>query len=369
MEKPIPVPLIETLQIDSHSEDGFEIMTPEAARKLSQSAPVDLDETYETQEPSYMEDSSPQKAESPTPSDDTTPTGSDSSAASSQPEAETSAEDLLQPTPPRGGAQEQTVDTSFANTVEDMEAVETDSFKGPSTTTLMKMFTCVRGDYGSCQENAKTITMTAMNKPKQVMDLFYDNNICDTNNEREVYDEKFTTRFIGEMFLGVTILVLQAPQSPENDSYDWKGKSVELRLEPGELGNHETIQPKLSWTIIPGGHSFEEVTTQVSLLKIQSIDTSAGGAHDDDEGIPLTFFSITTDDGQFYVFEAATPQQREHLVAGLQNVIARLSFQLIAGDNSASSELWQSNPTNQGELPSLPSPHQTMNRLTHAMLD
>jgi hypothetical protein len=93
-----------------------------------------------------------------------------------------------------------------------------------------------------------------------------------------------------------------------------------------------------------------------------------------DDDRELCFFTVTTDTGDVHIFEASSPGERDQIVNGLKNVIARLAFHVIAGDTTASSELYNEDAKSKshnapvGDLPSLASPHQNMNRIAHTLL-
>jgi hypothetical protein len=223
-----------------------------------------------------------------------------------------------------------------------------------------------------------------------------------TNNtlrNRPVYlDETSALRFLRRITNnGFVLLYLQPPEDlsdpDENSSSidDWKGRTVTIMIQKGHLStnttrgyvdqhqNEHTAQnrsPKLEWTTVTGGIITEATTTSIDLLNIQSISTN----DDDDIGDEddLCFFTITSEDGDIHVFETATVEERDRIVNGLKTLIARWSYHVIAGEVTATSELFEtsssSNPernVNQSDddLPSLPNPHLTMNCVAHMMLD
>jgi hypothetical protein len=143
----------------------------------------------------------------------------------------------------------------------------------------------------------------------------------------------------------------------------------------------ESVQPRLEWTTVAGGQTFDVSTTSIGLFNILSISTSVGelddSQHDEEAGEDLCFFTITTNQGDVYVFESNSSEERDSIVNGLKNIISRLAFHLIVGDVTATSELYHGestddpgdNPAASGNLPALISPRQTMNRVAHLMLD
>jgi hypothetical protein len=217
-------------------------------------------------------------------------------------------------------------------------------------------------------------------RPFNIMHFFYDP-FCSPQDikdkpKRPYYDERFTLRFLAEMLgKGVSLLYLHPPGTPGNyPPDDWKGRSVIMKIEQGNPeGDSHTIQPKLTWSNMPGGKVSRRFTITMCLLKVLSISTQVEemNGDSDDGSDDMCFFTITTTSGEVHMFEAASSTQKDKIAAGLRNVIARLTFHLIAGDPSASSELYSNDApdVSSGELPPLPSPHQNMNRIAHAMLD
>ena len=274
---------------------------------------------------------------------------------------------------------------------------------------------------------------------QKVMGIFYDRSSSRPQDEktkeehlpkknhlkrRPDYDETFTIRFIRRMTTkGAALLHLQPPGSPGNDSLDWKGRTVTMLLERGMTlsssssstssssgsggatknnNNNNKLQllPRLEWTTIAGGQSFDVSTHSIGLFDILSISTSLKNLEDgeskqndaddndehnaddsEQEDDDLCFFSITATNGDLHVFEANSTEERDSIVNGLKNVISRMAFHLVVGDTTASSELFDFDGNMQkfkagvepssspGDLPSLANPRQTMNRLAHLMLE
>lgn len=195
-------------------------------------------------------------------------------------------------------------------------------------------------------------------------------------NRRPYFNEKFAKLFLQKLMTkGIRVLHLQPPGVSGNDSFDWKGRTVSLMIEPGMPGSDSAIQPKLEWSTLAGGQNFEVDTSSLALLRILSISGSAQEMKEEgDDDRELCFFTVTTDTGDVHIFEASSPGERDQIVNGLKNVIARLAFHVIAGDTTASSELYNEDAKSKshnapvGDLPSLASPHQNMNRIAHTLL-
>ena len=217
------------------------------------------------------------------------------------------------------------------------------------------------------------------------MAMFYDG-VCkpediEENPRRPYFNEEFAQRFVTRMLTnGMSLLYLQPPQTTSNPSDDWKGRTVVMRIIPGSTGTQEAIQPKLQWTTMAGGTASKSFVTSVSLLRIHSVLTATQNlvpedsttADLDDED--LCFVSITSSAGKVFLFEANSVRERDEIANGLRNLIARLSFHLVAGDHKASTELYNDDraiqeETEPGDLPALASPKLNMNRMTHLLLD
>jgi len=215
-------------------------------------------------------------------------------------------------------------------------------------------------------------------KPVNASVMFYDVFCSDVekrdSKRRPYFNEDFTTTFLHEMMTrGISLLYLQAPGTFDNDTLDWRGRSVTMSIEPGDAGDGQAVQPRLHWSTMPGGKETKPQSHSVSLLGMHSISTSVDEMRDDeDDENEMCFFAVTTKNGDVHVFETASVRQRDWVFKGLKNVVARLSFLLIAGDVKVSSELYSNLKPKEsapGELPSLPNPQQNMNRIAHALLD
>jgi hypothetical protein len=153
---------------------------------------------------------------------------------------------------------------------------------------------------------------------------------------------------------------------------DWTGQSMEMYIRPGDCTGVMTRHPKLVWMTASGGYSrlsgtAEVLSFAVGLMDIHSIMDSMDD--DDSEGEDLFFFSITTNSGDVHLFECPTEDERDRIVSGIKNIIARMSFSLVAGDEVVMSELYGGDEEEEGELPSLRTPQQEMATVSHEFLD
>lgn len=164
-----------------------------------------------------------------------------------------------------------------------------------------------------------------------------------------------------------------------------------MTIQQGSCYSNNSAEPKLVWTTLGGGKKEKVARCKIPLMAIQSIATFGESMGDErneikeeevteesngvnlipmEEDEDVCLFSITTSEGDVQVFEASTVRERDLFVAGLKNVIARLSFHVIVGDAGASSELYvEEKDIPPGEMPSIASPVRNMNRIAHAMMD
>jgi hypothetical protein len=207
--------------------------------------------------------------------------------------------------------------------------------------------------------------------------------------QRRVYlDEASAVRFLRRITHNGFVLLYLRPAQPDDvvtdatvPTEDWKGNTVTMMIQKGCIrASHCTAAtdlvdvtiepPRLEWMTVTGGLVTDATTTSINLLDIQSILTNDDDKQEDED---LCFFTITDGAGEVHIFEAATLEERNRIVHGLKTIIARWSFQLIAGDLTATSELYTNHATSSVagdvDLPSLPNPSQTMNRVAHMLID
>jgi hypothetical protein len=168
---------------------------------------------------------------------------------------------------------------------------------------------------------------------------------------------------------GIPLLYHCANTTTKGDG--WTGKSVVMRIRLGNSHGVKLVQPQLQWTAMGGGHA-QVVTEGVDLLDIQNVlDSADGDDIRDDGGLEdMCFFSVTSTTGDVYLFETSSYEERDRVVNGIKNLIARLSFHLAAGNEGVSAELYSEDYGQMsGDLPSLRTPTQSMNIISHAFLD
>ena len=157
---------------------------------------------------------------------------------------------------------------------------------------------------------------------------------------------------------------------------DMLGSSfVNMCIKPGVTRGSKLLEPKLSWTEMKSARSLGEDTISINLLGIHSIKAPQDNGSDEQPNQSESpFFIITTESGDVHVFEAPTMSEQNHIVHGLKNVVAWLSYHLVLGSMASSgselvSDMDEEHGEMSGELPSLRTPVQAMNDLTHSFLD
>eukprot|EP00545_Synedropsis_sp_CCMP1620_P005027 CAMPEP_0119005240 /NCGR_PEP_ID=MMETSP1176-20130426/1606_1 /TAXON_ID=265551 /ORGANISM="Synedropsis recta cf, Strain CCMP1620" /LENGTH=469 /DNA_ID=CAMNT_0006957027 /DNA_START=15 /DNA_END=1424 /DNA_ORIENTATION=- len=203
--------------------------------------------------------------------------------------------------------------------------------------------------------------------------MFYDTLCADPRvkkRKRPYFNEEFAINFIKEATEeGIPMLYHVPPTNPVDN--DWTGQSMEMYIRPGDCNGSVIMHPSLVWGTAAGGYSrLQQVHTfSVGLMDIHAIMDSMDSDADDQDEEGLFFFSVTTNSGEVHLFECPTEDERDRLVAGIKNVIARMSFSLVTGDDVVMAELYGGDEEEEGELPSLRTPHQEMGTVSHEFLD
>jgi hypothetical protein len=170
-------------------------------------------------------------------------------------------------------------------------------------------------------------------------------------------------------------------QPPTEEQQDWIGRSVTMLLRPGICNAETTAPPQLVWSTMGGGMATRVETRSVALLKIHSITNSPtdddddegrddNNGHDDnnDEQERNCFFTLTTNEGEVHVFETIATEESDRLVSGIKNLVARLSAQLISGDEKAFADFYNSSGRGESEEIQF-TPEEAMVRLSHSFFD
>jgi hypothetical protein len=172
---------------------------------------------------------------------------------------------------------------------------------------------------------------------------------------------------------GIPMMYHVPPSNPVDN--DWTGRSMTMYIQPGDCTGPYTTHPKLVWTSDhQGGWSRQtgpEVRTlSVDILDIHAImDTMDDPVGDNADEEDLCFFSITTNSGDVHLFECLSEQERDRVATGIKNVIARMSYSLVAGDNHVVTELYDGDKQDEGDLPPLKTEAQALASISHAFLD
>lgn len=221
---------------------------------------------------------------------------------------------------------------------------------------------------GAPPPNDEEMNERYLNSRSAHRDIVEDNQV-DLPHE-EIYDTEFTLRFLREVSqIGIMLVHIRVPQ--EGD--EMISTLVNMSIKPGLSRGSRLLEPKLCWKEMNSARRASEYEgsplTSISLLGIHSIHTSL--SPDSDDG--TQFFTITTEDGAIHAFEAPTLSERNYIVNGIKNVAAWLSYHLVMGHMASGTELVsdldEEEGEESGELPSLKTPIQAMNDLTHLFLD
>lgn len=163
---------------------------------------------------------------------------------------------------------------------------------------------------------------------------------------------------------GIQLTYFKVPIK-EQDVNKIPSSLVNMTIKPGLSRGSRLLEPKLFWTEVT---STQQEVYSISLLSIHSIHTSLN-PNDDDH---TQFFTITTEQGEVHVFEASTILERHNIVNGIRNVVAWLSYHLVMGNMASGTQLIsnldEENGNQNGELPSLRTPAQAMNEISHSFL-
>jgi len=160
--------------------------------------------------------------------------------------------------------------------------------------------------------------------------------------------------------------------SGNRDDQDMTSSLVNLTIKPGLSRGSRLLEPRLYWSEVNNNTNASSSARQeysISLLSIHSIHTSLNRGDDDQ----TQFFTITTERGDVHAFEASSIMERHHIVNGIRNIVAWLSYHLVMGNMASGTELVSDldevHGDQSGELPSLRTPSQAMGVLSHSFLD
>lgn len=126
-----------------------------------------------------------------------------------------------------------------------------------------------------------------------------------------------------------------------DDDDDWIGRTVNLNFKPGVCTARRIVGPSVQWTTMGGGKDVKVGTESMGLFEIGAIavsniqnDLDPISSQQYEEELDC-FFSITSKQGDVYLFEAISAEESQRIVSGIKNISFRLSSQVIAGDSKA----------------------------------
>ena len=86
----------------------------------------------------------------------------------------------------------------------------------------------------------------------------------------------------------------------------------------------------------------EEEEEEASVSDVSENEDSSEEEDDDEEKEELQcHFTMTTNDGGIYIFEALSSNESRRLVHGMKNICARMSKQMISGDDRLLAEFYE----------------------------
>mmetsp|Transcript_7725 Transcript_7725/g.8840 ORF Transcript_7725/g.8840 Transcript_7725/m.8840 type:complete len:683 (+) Transcript_7725:379-2427(+) len=187
----------------------------------------------------------------------------------------------------------------------------------------------------------------------------------------ELYDSAFTLEFLRDAStVGIWLTFFDTPTEETDNDASFDSILVNMTVKPGVSRGSRMLEPKLYWAGMDDDSSNSTKNKEycISLLGIDSICTSLDAENDETQ-----YFTITSDEGVVFVFEAPTVSEKYNIVNGIKNVVAWLSYHLVMGNMASGTQLVSNLDEEQGdqigELPSLKTPTQAMNELSHSFLD
>lgn len=127
-----------------------------------------------------------------------------------------------------------------------------------------------------------------------------------------------------------------------DDDDDWIGRTVNFNFKPGVCTSKKIVGPAIQWTFFGGGKGVNGTeTVSIDLFDIDAItvsnirnDLDPINSEEYEDELDC-FFSITSKQGDVYMFEALSPEESHRIVSGIKNISFRMSSQVIAGDSKA----------------------------------
>lgn len=155
--------------------------------------------------------------------------------------------------------------------------------------------------------------------------------------------------------VGFTLIYHKAAEDDE-----WIGRTVNMIFRPGVCSADNMEQPVVEWNTLVGGKSNEVETKTLKLLSIDAVTPSGEGLKTEKLPVPAKpptekdvsmsmcslslsafeeegldcFFTVTSSDGEVYLFEALNVDECHRVVAGIRFTAQRLSQILIEGNSS-----------------------------------
>ncbi|KAG7367947.1 hypothetical protein IV203_030690 [Nitzschia inconspicua] len=185
----------------------------------------------------------------------------------------------------------------------------------------------------------------------------------------EFFHPQETRKFLNSLLnVGFTLVY----HTSLDDEDDWIGRTVNLYFRPGVCSARTVVGPAIEWKTMGGGKAREMERQSIGLLEIDTVmvsnirnelDPASNQQYDDELDC---FFSITSQWGEVFLFEALSAEESHRIVTGIKSIAFRLSSHIIAGDSKAVADYFDnSNEPTDTQLRT----NAAMMKISHAFLD
>jgi len=206
---------------------------------------------------------------------------------------------------------------------------------------LLEIFECA-----SLETVQKIVAPSIDMLPSAVQDMLPDMGDVKKSVDVEYYDDAFATKFLDDILNVGYALVYHQPTDEEEN---FMGRSVTMIMKRGVCSAEELAPPMLEFKTMGGGKDNQVETRSIALSDLHSISMSPNAEEmkedvdcDDEEKEELQcHFTMTTNDGGIYIFEALSSNESRRLVHGMKNICARMSKQMISGDDRLLAEFYE----------------------------
>ncbi|KAG7347328.1 hypothetical protein IV203_016033 [Nitzschia inconspicua] len=190
-----------------------------------------------------------------------------------------------------------------------------------------------------------------------------------TTSLEEFFHPQETRKFLNNLLnVGFTLVY----HTSLDDEDDWIGRTVNLNFRPGICSARTVVGPAIEWKTMGGGKAREMERQSIGLLEIDTVmvsnirnelDPASNQQYEDELDC---FFSITSQWGEVFLFEALSAEESHRIVTGIKSIAFCLSSHIIAGDSKAVADYFDnSNEPTDIQLRT----NAAMMKISHAFLD